>query len=148
MRRRIQAWLNLAYRFNRHVLVTLPARALRGGDGDLFRAATAAEGLLPLLPAERALLPRTMRCVHCGLCAFVPPPGPPEPYSAWQEPWTFVGGEARALDRAALAAGTAAMVARAADADAICPTGTAISGAARMITRLAAAAERTEESAP
>jgi hypothetical protein len=162
MRRRMQAWFNLAYRFNRHMLVALPARALRGGDGARFRAATAAEGLLPLLPAERAIMPDLMRCVHCGLCALArldanpsphataphlssvappAPPAPPAPYSAWEEPWSFIAGDARALDRAPLAARSAAALARAHSADALCPTGVPITAAARLMLRMAAATD-------
>jgi hypothetical protein len=162
VKNRVLAWFNLAYRFNRHVLTRVPMRTLRpGADFERFAGAVGKEGYLPLTPAERALLPATMRCVHCGLCSFAArASGPdearataPPRYSAWDEPWTFVAGPSRSIDRAALvdahppiAAGPANAVAPAdaapppADAaDALCPAGVPITAIATLHHRLARA---------
>jgi ferredoxin len=127
MRRRIQAWLNLAYRFNRHVLTRMPLRLLRRGrDYARFRDAVAAEGYVPLDAAGRAALPQFMNCVHCGLCALACPELAATPASAWDEAWTFASGASRALDRAALVMQHASPCTDCNACAAACPTGVPI----------------------
>lgn len=136
--RRTLAWLNLAYRFGRHVLVQMPQRALRAGN-DLrrFRDAVEPEGYVPLAAADRALLPATMRCINCGLCALACPALQHGGGSAWDEAWTFVAGPSRSIDRARI---VAPAIPPCADCDAcaaVCPTGVPISHLAGLLRRLA-----------
>jgi succinate dehydrogenase/fumarate reductase-like Fe-S protein len=139
MKRRILAWINLAYRFNRHVLTRMPLRLLRGGrDFERFVAAVTPEGYLPLTSIERDALPDFMRCIQCGLCALACPALAEAPASAWDEAWTFVAGPSRSIDRAALVAADAAPCTRCDACDAICPTGVPITLLAGTLARIAA----------
>ena len=132
---RAVALANLGYRMAAHVLVRMPARALGLlHDRERFLAAVRPEGFLPLLPEERALFPRTMSCVHCGLCALATP----HARTAWEEAWTFVAGPSRALDRAGVVAMSTPPSARDAAAARICPMGVPIDRMAAMIDRHAA----------
>ncbi len=131
MIRRAAAWLNLAWRMAAHV-AALPLRPFRGGGGERFLATVGPEGYRPLTPELRAHFPPRMRCVSCGLCALAAPAGGgtgATAASAWGEPWTFVVGASRSIDRADLvAAGTldALPPERAAAAAAVCPMGVPI----------------------
>ena len=144
---RALAWLNLAWHFNRHIFVRLPKRALRGDDdAGRFRAAVMPEGYVPLLPAERALMPQAMRCINCGLCAFGSVPE--QPFSAWDEPWTFVAGPSRSINRATIVSAGPTALADAA-AESVCPTGVPIRQLAVMLHRLGAdAAAATTSTEP
>jgi ferredoxin len=133
---RAAAWLNLAYRFALHVTWRMPQRALlRSSDLPRFRAALQAEGYLPLLPAERAIVPAAMRCINCGLCALACSDGG-APADAWAEPWTFVAGPSRAIDRAPLAAAALPSCALRSDVGAVCPTGVPIAQLANLVRRM------------
>jgi succinate dehydrogenase/fumarate reductase-like Fe-S protein len=100
---RTLAWLNLAYRFGRHILIRLPGRVIRrGADMQRFLDAVIPEGYTPLSETDRAMIPAAMNCIHCGLCAFACPELRATPANAWQEAWTFVAGPSRSMDRAAL----------------------------------------------
>jgi hypothetical protein len=145
MKNRVLAWFNLAYRFNRHVLTRVPLRGLRAGaDYERFTGAVGPEGYLPLTVAERALVPAAMQCVHCGVCALAPlaaaatPDPAPLRWSAWDEPWSFVVGPARSLDRATEVDAAGSPWATPAAA-ALCPTGVPIVQLAAMHHRLARA---------
>jgi succinate dehydrogenase/fumarate reductase-like Fe-S protein len=139
MKNRVTAWLNLAYRFNRHVLTRLPIRWMRGGrDFERFAGAVAAEGYVPLTVIERAALPDFMRCIHCGLCALACPAIGATPASAWDEAWSFVAGPSRSIDRAALVAAELAPCTGCTACDDICPTGVPITLLAATISRIAA----------
>jgi succinate dehydrogenase/fumarate reductase-like Fe-S protein len=139
MKHRLGAWINLAYRFNRHVLTRLPLRWLRGSrDYERFVGAVAGEGYLPLTEVERDAMPAFMRCIHCGLCALACPALAEAPMSAWNEAWSFVAGESRAIDRAALAAAGLSPCARCDECTAICPVGVPITLLAATVTRIAA----------
>lgn len=132
---RLAAWANLGYRMAAHVLVRMPARALGAlRDRERFLEAVRPEGFLPLLPEERAGFPRTMACVHCGLCALAGP----HASSAWDEAWTFVAGPSRALDRATVVAASTPAPARERATSLVCPTGVPIHQIAAMLDRLAA----------
>jgi succinate dehydrogenase/fumarate reductase-like Fe-S protein len=134
---RAAAWLNLAYRFGRHVLVQMPLRALRTGtDMRRFSDAVNAEGYTPLLPAERAALPATMNCINCGLCSLACPTLRTAPFSAWEESWTFVAGPSRSIDRARLAAAGLTPCADCAACAAVCPTGVPIPHLAALVRRM------------
>ncbi|NJD10063.1 MAG: hypothetical protein FIB01_06300 [Gemmatimonadetes bacterium] len=141
MKRRLLAWLNLAYHFWKHVLTRWWLRPFRRGrDLRRFRAQVEPEGYLPLPFADRAQFPDFMRCIHCGLCALACPALRAAPVTAWVEAWTFVAGPSRSLDRVALVARAAAPCARCAVCPAICPTGVPIDRLAVMIEGLAAGA--------
>ena len=138
MTRKLFAWLNLAWFFALHVLTRMPLRPFRHGrDLRKFTDKVGPEGYAPLSAAERAHYPRTMRCIHCGLCAI---PGSATNMSAWDEAWTFAGGASRSLDHATIV--SADISARAQDpvTQAVCPTGVPINDMARMIQRMAAPA--------
>ncbi len=131
---RLLAWANLGYRMAAHVLVRMPARAVGAlHDRERFLEAVRPEGFLPLLPEERAAFPATMKCVHCGLCAL----GTPHARTAWEEPWTFVAGPSRALDRADVVAVSASPAARDRAAAELCPMGVPIPAMAAMADRMA-----------
>ncbi len=103
--RKLQAWLNLAWHFARHLVTRWPLRRFRAGrDLARFREAIAPEGFVPLTAEQRAAFPAFMNCVHCGLCALVCPQSREQPMSAWEDAWTFAGGASRSLDRAPLVA--------------------------------------------
>lgn len=139
MKNRVAAWLNLAYRFNRHVLTRLPMRLLRGGrDFERFVGQVAPEGFVPLTTLERDALPDFMRCIHCGLCALSCPEIAEAPASAWDEAWTFVAGPSRSLDRATLVDGDASPCTRCDACDVVCPTGVPITLLAATLSRMAA----------
>lgn len=138
---RIAAWANLGYRMAAHVLVRMPARALGAlHDRERFLDAVRPEGFLPLMAEERAAFPRTMACVHCGLCALVEPPAA----TAWEETWTFVAGPSRALDRASVVAASTPAAARDRASSAVCPMGVPIDHMAAVLDRLAAERARTQ----
>jgi hypothetical protein len=156
MKNRLLAWFNLAYRFNRHMVTSVPRRVIgAGNDFVRFVGEVAPEGYLPVTAGERAMLPAAMRCVHCGLCAFAPvaarrglkpaADAAPPAYSAWEEPWSFVGGASRSIDRAPLVA--SALPPYAAEAAALCPAGVPIDALAAMHARLAAAEPAAQEHA-
>ena len=132
--RRATAWLNLAYRFGRHVL-RMPTRLVRNGsDAARFLDAVIPEGYVPLTPEERDIVPAAMRCVHCGLCAFTTP-ATEQAASAWDEAWTFVAGPSRSIDRSVLAAPQADALAGCDDCAAVCPAGVPIPQLARLVLR-------------
>ena len=140
MKNRILAWLNLAYRMAIHVAFRLPARALgRRPDYKNFLGTVSAEGYVPLSSAERERFADFTRCFHCGLCSMAGDP----PRSAWDEPWTFVAGPSRSLDRADL---VALRIDRNTDAPAptaVCPAGVPIDFMSATLKRMASTA-RTE----
>jgi ferredoxin len=137
---RAAAWLNLAYRFGRHVLVRMPQRALgRGGDLIRFTDAVGPEGYVPLLEAERDVLPATMRCIQCGLCSLACPELRSAPASAWEETWTFVAGPSRSIDRAGVVLAGISPCAECSRCEAVCPTGVPIRQLAALVQRMAEA---------
>jgi succinate dehydrogenase/fumarate reductase-like Fe-S protein len=135
---RTRAWFNLAYRFGRHVVVRMPARMLRGSDDlRLFLDAVEPEGFLPLRPEERALLPATMNCVHCGLCSLACPVLRESPAAAWDEAWTFVAGPSRSIDRVSLAVHDLPPCAACDTCTAVCPMDIPIPQLAALVRRMA-----------
>ena len=132
--RKLGAWLNLAWHFNKHVVTRLPLRPFRRGrDLQRFNAAIAPEGFLPLAPDHRVAFPAFMNCVHCGLCALACPQLKQEPMSAWDDAWTFVTGASRSIDRAHLVADQISPCASCDACAAVCPTGVPIPLMARVI---------------
>ena len=120
---KLGAWLNLAWHFNKHMVLRWPWRAFRRGrDLQRFRSTVGAEGFVPLLPAQRAALPAFMGCVHCGLCALACGELQAPPATAWDEAWTFAGGASRSIDRAQVVAHELSRCAHSAAAAAVCPT--------------------------
>ena len=71
---RILSLLNMAYRFNRH-MVTKPL-ADRTPGKQRFIEHYGPDRLLPLDPQARAQLPRLHGCIACGLCDTVCPADP------------------------------------------------------------------------
>jgi succinate dehydrogenase/fumarate reductase-like Fe-S protein len=136
--RKLVAWLNLAWFFGRHVTTRWWLRPLRPGrDLARFNRAIAAEGYVPLEPATRDNFTRYMACVHCGLCALPCDQLQNHPHSAWDEPWTFVGGAARSLDQSRLIAIDLPACAQQPGIDAICPMGVPINQMSGAILRMA-----------
>lgn len=137
MRRKLGAWVNLAWHFAGHVITRLPWRRFRAGhDLARFNAAIAPEGFVPLAPAQRDAFPAFMNCVHCGLCALACPELRTQPMSAWDDAWTFVGGASRSLDRAPLVAAQLSPCTSCAECAAVCPTGVPIPLLAAMMKSL------------
>ncbi|HEX6133373.1 MAG TPA: 4Fe-4S dicluster domain-containing protein [Longimicrobiales bacterium] len=138
---RALAWINLAWNFGRHVTVRLPVRLLGRDDGaQRFRDAVLPEGYVPLTPEERAAMPATMQCIHCGLCSLACPELHAAPASAWAEPWTFVGGPSRSIDRARVVVADMTPCAGCEECARVCPTGVPITTLAVTLRRLAASA--------
>lgn len=136
-KRKLGAWLNLAWYFGKHVVTRLPARPFRRGrDLARFQAAIAPEGLVPLTSNQREAFPAFMNCVHCGLCALACPELRDQPMSAWADAWTFVTGASRSLDRAPLVATQLSPCTECADCAAVCPTGVPIPLMAGMMKQL------------
>ncbi len=67
---RIISFLNLAYRFNVHMLKK-PVSSARGAARERFLQNYADDRLAPLSPQQRQALSRFSRCVCCGLCDTV-----------------------------------------------------------------------------
>ena len=145
---RLRAWLLLGTSMAGQ-LARLPARRVRrlldgrgsarqapGGE-EAFLACVRPEGYLPLSAAERADFPSFTRCISCGLCSQVCPVLAASPAAAWSEPWSFVVGSSRLLERAGLAAAALEPCARCTACAAVCPTGVPIPRLAAMIERLA-----------
>lgn len=140
MKNRVIAWTNLAYRFAIHVLWHMPARAIGDrSDYRRFLSTVRAEGYVPLDADERARFPEFMQCIHCGLCTLACPALRSAPHASWAEPWTFVGGTSRSLERSRLVAASLEPCTRCGECEAVCPTGIPISLMAAAIERLAAA---------
>lgn len=130
------AWLNLAYRFGRHVLFRMPSRPF-SHDMQTFVGQVVPEGYVPLDEGDRIVFPEMMRCVHCGLCALSCPSLAASPASAWNDAWTFAGGLSRSLDHADLVAADLSPCTRCAECEASCPTGVPITRLATLVTRMA-----------
>jgi ferredoxin len=130
------AWLNLAYRFGRHVLFRMPVRAF-SKDMQTFVGQVVPEGYIPLDSSDRMIFPEMMRCIHCGLCSLACPALAAAPASAWNEAWTFAGGLSRSLDHADLVVADLSPCTRCAACDASCPTGVPIARLATLVTRMA-----------
>lgn len=136
-RRKLQAWLNLAWHFGKHVVTRLPLRPFRSGrDLTRFQAATAPEGFVPLTAEQRGAFPAFMNCVHCGLCALACPELRDQPMSAWHDAWTFAAGASRSIDRAPLVAAQLSPCTSCHACAAVCPTGVPIPLMATMIRQL------------
>jgi succinate dehydrogenase/fumarate reductase-like Fe-S protein len=136
--RRAAAWLNLAYRFGRHVAVRVPQRAFRSSDDmQRFLDAVLPEGYAPLTAAERDAVPATMRCINCGLCAIACPSLRSAPASAWDEAWTFAAGLSRSIDAAPAVAAGLSPCTECDDCVAVCPTGVPIPHLAALVRRMA-----------
>ncbi|CAN5640423.1 hypothetical protein BH23GEM9_BH23GEM9_06580 [soil metagenome] len=134
---RAAAWLNLAYRFGRHVVVQMPQRAVRGSrDMTRFHDAVVAEGYTPICAADRELLPAAMNCISCGLCSIACPVIRQAPASAWEETWTFVSGPSRSIDRATLVMAGTSPCTECDECSAVCPTGVPISSLAALVRRM------------
>lgn len=135
MKNRVFAWINLAYRFAVHVLIRLPRRALgKAKDFERFMGTVGPEGYVPFSATERARFPEFTQCFHCGLCSLAGDP----PASAWDEPWTFVVGAARSVDRAKLVDAQLHPVTLSPAPTAICPAGVPIDFMAATLQRMAA----------
>jgi succinate dehydrogenase/fumarate reductase-like Fe-S protein len=130
------AWVNLAYRFGKHVLLRMPSRPF-SRDMQKFVGQVVPEGYIPLDESDRAVFPEMMRCVHCGLCSLNCPALAGAPSSAWNEAWTFAGGLSRSLDHATLVVADLSPCTRCAECDASCPTGVPITRLATLVTRMA-----------
>ena len=138
MKNRLFAWINLAYRFALHVLFRMPRRALgRSRDYDTFVDTVGSEGYLPLPAEARARFPAFTQCFHCGLCSLAAPAA-----SAWDEPWTFVAGTSRSLDRAKLVVTRLNPAAQSTAAAEVCPAGVPIDYMADTIRRMVAESEK------
>jgi succinate dehydrogenase/fumarate reductase-like Fe-S protein len=135
--RRTTAWLNLAVSFGTHVLVRMPQRVVRRSpDMQRFLGDVVPEGYTPLAPADRTTVPAAMRCISCGLCSIACLQLRQAPASAWDEPWTFVAGPSRSIDRADLVAAGITGCAGSADSAAVCPTGVPIPELAALVQRM------------
>ncbi len=135
--RKLQAWLNLAWHFNKHVLTRLPLRPFRRGrDLARLQATLELEGFVPLNEGQREAFPQFMNCIHCGLCALACPELRDAPASAWQDAWTFVAGASRSLDRSRIVAAQLSECAHCQACADVCPTGVPIPLMAASIKQL------------
>lgn len=138
MTRKLGAWLNLAWHFAKHVTTRLWLRPFRAGrDLARFNHTVAPEGYVPLPAASRAEFPSYMRCIHCGLCALPYDDLQNTPASAWAEPWTFVSGASRSLDRAHMVSADLQPFAEPHAAQRVCPMGIPIVNMTRTIRGIA-----------
>jgi succinate dehydrogenase/fumarate reductase-like Fe-S protein len=146
---RALAWLNLAWRFGRHVLVRMPGRVVRGSaDMQRFLDEVVPEGYTPMAAEDRELLPSVMNCINCGLCSLACPTLREAPASAWAGTWTFVAGPSRSIDRAALVLADATPCAACDDCAAVCPTGVPIPQLAGLVRRMAAPVQASPDVPP
>ncbi len=106
----------------------------RGGKQRLLEM-YAADGLLPLTPAERELLPAASACINCGLCALVAARvsglRPPDLAASYLRDYPRLPAAASDL--------VGDSPAGLAEAAAACPVGVPLEGVMAMIRRLATA---------
>ena len=137
MRGKAYAMLNLAVRFAGQMLWRVPLRPLRQGrELDRFLAHVQPDGYIPMAPEDRHRFAETMGCVHCGLCTLACPALADAPAGVAAEPWTFVGGPSRALDRLNDVVADLEPCTRCDVCAAVCPTGVPIPHLAAMVQRM------------
>jgi succinate dehydrogenase/fumarate reductase-like Fe-S protein len=121
------------------MLVRVPQRAFTSSaDLQRFLDTVGPEGYTPLLQAERAAMPATMRCINCGLCALACPSLQQSAAGAWDDAWTFVSGPSRSIDRASLVAASITPCAECDECTAVCPTGVPIPHLVALVRRMSA----------
>ncbi len=125
----------LGVQFVLHV-VRLPWR--KAGQGERhFLASYGAEGLLPLSPDERRLLPALDRCIGCGLCNVVCAKLAGVPRHAFGGP-SALGAQARSMPDFGSFASHVAHDSDCADCaicESVCPTGVPLRDLARFVSR-------------
>ena len=138
MKRKLIAWLNLAWHFALHVTTRLWLRPFRRGrDLRRFENAVVREGYVPMPADARAQFVGYMSCVQCGLCALQCASLQEAPASAWDEAWTFVSGGSRSLDRARIVNADISECAHNPKTQEVCPMGVPINHMADTIRRMA-----------
>lgn len=135
--RRLSSLFFLGAHFVLH-LVRLPWR--KAGQGERrFLASYGPEGLLPLSPDERTLLPALDLCIACGLCNVVCAKLADAPRHIFGGP-SALGAQARSMPDFGAFAGHVAHDADCADCaicESVCPTGVPLRELGRFVSRLA-----------
>ncbi len=138
---RSTALARLAAAYGAHQLRRLRRRRQPAPSGEARILETyRADGLFPLTPTERELLPAASRCISCGLCAVVARRvaglRPDELASAYLRDYPALGSVVSEVGTGSLSREEESMLREAADA---CPVGVPLTGVLEIVRRLASA---------
>ncbi len=138
---RLVSYLNLALRFNQHLL--RKAFTPGGGGRERFLASYGDEGLFPLDADQRARMPAFSGCIGCGLCDTACPTLAAAHRQLWAGPSDLASALHRSLPDFSLLGPQLALFAACGDCRAceqLCPQGVPLRELAAAISALAARA--------
>ena len=144
---RIISFLNLAYRFNVHMLKK-PVSSARGAARERFLQNYADDRLAPLSPQQRQALSRFSRCVCCGLCDTVCQNLPTSRRHLFNGPSDLAGCHTRSLPDYHLLGPSLDnwhTCDRCTHCEDVCPSGVPLRDLARLVTEIMAAQEDAQE---